>query len=411
MSELTRTKLPRPVVQWVSRATAPLARDLSEVGPIGAIATSIRGAAHLQKTIAVVGSHGLGVFVDTEAWRTQLEPDDPARAEEFRRVGLDWMPKERFLPSEVRVSAADRNEIVARHRDAQVAAGGTLLVSPCHRVREGVPLSRGRLLDLDLARDFTHLARRSGATQPTPQQGLPRSVAVALAVDARTLEPAVINELVAGYREIEADLFWIWVWNFEPSGRQYERVRSFARRLQNESATPCLLGGIGRLYEAALRNQIGAVCQGWGRNELPFPPPDPPEAMEDGEEDSGWGVHVFHPGIRGTTRLGFENEAPLRRLFRLGPCHCGCHPPNEVPDSQPDRHAHNRYCVEELSSAALRLEPDRAREEFAEIVAAADQLRGHLELSALRPGWRKAAEDDSEVPRVELPANLWRRSA
>jgi hypothetical protein len=63
-------------------------------------------------------------------------------------VGLDWMPKERFVPSEARVSAADRNEIIARHRDARVAAGGTLWVSPCHRVREGAPLGPGRRFDL-----------------------------------------------------------------------------------------------------------------------------------------------------------------------------------------------------------------------------------------------------------------------
>jgi hypothetical protein len=66
VSELRSTE-PRPVVQWVSRATAPLARGLAEVGPIGAIAISIRGAAHLQNTITVVGNRGLGVFVDTEA--------------------------------------------------------------------------------------------------------------------------------------------------------------------------------------------------------------------------------------------------------------------------------------------------------------------------------------------------------
>lgn len=312
MSELTSSS-PRPVVQWVSRATAPLARALPEAGPIGAIATSIRGAAHLENTISVAGEHGLGVFVDTEAWRTQLEPDDPARAEEFRRVGLDWTPNRRFVPSEATVSGADRNQIVASHRDAQVSAGGTLLVSPCHRVRETAPLSRGRRLDIALAHDFTALARSSGGAHPTPQGGLPRSVAIALAVDARTLEPKVTKELIAGYREIETDLFWIWVWNFEPSGIQYDRVRSLAGGLQNESRTPCLLGGIGRLYQAALRNQIGAVCQGWGRNELPFPPPDPPEVVEGEEDDAGWGVHVFHPGILGTTKLGIDKTASITK--------------------------------------------------------------------------------------------------
>jgi hypothetical protein len=325
---------------------------LPETGPIGAIATSIRGAAHLENTISVVGEHGLGVFVDTEAWRTQLEPDDPARAEEFRRVGLDWTPNRRFVPSEATVSGADRNQIVASHRDTQVSAGGTLLVSPCHRVRETAPLSRGRRLDIALAHDFTALARSSGGAHPTPQGGLPRSVAVALAVDARTLEPKVIEELIAGYREVDADLFWIWVWNFDPNGKQYGRVRSLAGGLQNASQTPCLLGGIGGLYEAALRNQVAAVCQGWGRSQLKFPPPDPPEVVEDEDEDAGWGVHVFHPGILGTTKIGVDkhgvdNEAPLRRLFRLQPCHCRHHRPDEVPAAQPDRHAHNRHCVEE----------------------------------------------------------------
>lgn len=56
--------------------------------PIGAIATSIRGAAHLQNTITVVGSRGLG-FSQTP-----------------------------------RPCALNCNEIIARHRDAQVAAGG-----------------------------------------------------------------------------------------------------------------------------------------------------------------------------------------------------------------------------------------------------------------------------------------------
>lgn len=402
----------RPVVQWVSRATAPLARDLDEDGPIGAVATSIIGAAHLDNTMTVVRNHGLGVFIDTEAWRTQLEPDDPRRIEEFRRRGLDWLA-ERFVPSRSHLSQADRNDIVARHRDAQVGGGGTLLVSPCHRVQEGTPLSQGRRLDLALAGDFVALARQSGATQPTPQMALPRRVAVSLAVDARKLEPELIAQLVAAYREIEADLFWIWVWNFDPNGKQYRRVRSLCDLLQHESARPCVVGGIGRLWEAALRNQAAAICQGWGRNELKFPPAALPEVVNGGDEDndSGWGVHVFHPAIRGTTALGVEAERPLRILFRESPCPCGHHPADQVPNGQRERHFHNCYWAEQLSVAAVRDEPQITTAELAEIVTSANRLRASLGLSPLSTGWAAAATNPPSAPRIDIPADLWRHSA
>lgn len=388
-----------------------MARDIPEDGPIGAVATSIVGAAHLDATIEVVLDHGLGAVIDTEAWRTQLDPDDPMRSAEFKRQGLDW-PRQRFVPSESRLSSADRNDIVARHRDAQVGAGGTLLVSPCHRVREDPPLSAGRYLDIALAHDFVELARRSGATHPTPQTERPRRVAAGLAVDARSLEPRVITELVAAYREVDVDLFWIWVWNFEPNARQYQRIRFLARKLQRESAKPCLLGGIGPLWEGALRNQVAAICQGWGRNRLNFPPLDQPvKTAGDEEDDSGWGVHVIHPAIRGTVALGKRGEKILRELFLAHPCLCGHHPSEQVPAGQRERHFHNRYWAEQLALTATLAEPQIATAELAGIVASANQLRVSLRLPQLATGWAKAAVDPSDAPRIVILAELWRQSA
>lgn len=402
-------------MQWINANTAPLARDLDLDGSIGAVACSIHGIGYLSKTLEVVHKSGLGVVVETEAWRAQLDPADPRRTNDFGRRGLDPSPGKEFRPSSAKLNEADIDEIASAHRDVQVGAGATLLNSPCHRVREPVKLGAGRRLDLALAHEFVAIARASGADRPTPQGELPRRVAASLAVDGRNLSEGLIAELVSAYSEVDADLFWIWVWNFQSSGSQYERVRSLAQRLQGVSGKPSLVGGLGRLAEGALRNQISAVCQGWGRNTLPFPPPDPPEPTlgphQDEDDEDGRGIHVFHPAIRGTTSLGKEAEAPLRMLFRIDPCPCEHHPADEIPAGQRERHFHNRYWAERLAATAVALEPVQAVVGFEEIVLSAEALRAELGLTRLRPAWRRIAVDQAEGTRIELSDDLWRRSA
>lgn len=193
-------------------------------------------------------------------------------------------------------------------------------------------------------------------------------------------------------------------------------MRELAVRLQEETGTPCLLAGIGRLWEPALRNEVAAACQGWGRTSLPFPPPDPPEpkevkADEDDEEDSGWGVHVLHQTIRGTTALGPEAEEPLRRLFTEEPCHCGHHEPDQIPEGSRARHAHNRSLAENLTRSLLVLSPTSARDELSEILARAAERREQLGLAPLERGWGAAAEAPIARSRPALAADLWRRSA
>jgi hypothetical protein len=403
---------PRPLVQWISRNTAPHGRDLDAASPIGAIATSVIGAAHLTKTLAAARKDGRGVLVDTEAWREQLEPDDDHRGGEFRRLGLELDRNRRLRPSEDGLAPAARSELVARHRNAQIAAGASILLSPYHQVREEDALSRGRLLDLALAHEFVELAQTTGAVGGRGITG-DRSVAIGLAVNASALTMAGIIELISGYREVDADLFWIWVWNFTSSRLQYERVHALTTGLQATSAKPCLLGGLGRLWEAAMRNGVAAACQGWGRTRMPFPPPQPPESAEGGDEDSedgdGWGVHAFHRAIRGTTKLGPKNEEPLRHLFSEMPCECGHHIPDAVPYSQPERHAHNRADAEELVREIAARGADGARDELSEIVAEAESHRARLELGMLQRGWHAAAELPATAAAPALPANIWLR--
>jgi hypothetical protein len=385
---------------------------LESESPIGAIATSVIGAAHLGKTLAAARRDGRGVLVDTEAWREQLEPDDDHRGGEFRRLGLELDRKRRLRPSEDVLAPAARSELVARHRNAQIAARGSILLSPYHRVREEDALSRGRLLDLALAHEFVELAKTTGAVDGPSATG-ERSVAVGIAVNASTLTMKGITELISGYREVGADLFWIWVWNFTSSRVQYERVHALATGLQAASTTPCLVGGLGRLWEAAMRNGVAAACQGWGRTRMRFPPPQPPESVEgegeDSEDDDGWGVHAFHGAIRGTTKLGSEHEEPLRRLFSEFPCECGHHIPDAVPHSQPERHAHNRADAEKLVREIVALGADGAREELREIVAEAESHRARLELEGLHRGWHAATELPAAAEAPALPPDIWLR--
>jgi hypothetical protein len=191
-------------------------------------------------------------------------------------------------------------------------------------------------------------------------------------------------------------------------------VRELAIRLQAETGTPCAVAGLGRLWEAALRNEVAAACQGWGRTRLPFPPPDPPEpkeGKEEDEDDSGWGVHVLHPAIRGTTALGHEDEEPLRRLFAEEPCHCGHHVADQVPEGARARHAHNRSLAEDLTRSLTGVSPVDSRAELAEIVARAVERRRQLDLGSLERGWGAALEAPIASARPALPADLWRHSA
>jgi hypothetical protein len=412
VSEITSIK-PRPLVQWISRNTAPHGRDLDPASPIGAIATSAIGAAHLGQTLAAARRDSRGVLVDTEAWRGQLEPDDHHRSGEFRRLGLELGRQRRLRPSEDVFAAADRSQLVAIHRNAQIGAGASVLLSPYHRVREEAPLSRGRRLDVELAHEFIELTRSTGAAEAPGGAGR-RSVAAGIAVTASGLSAAVITELISAYREVSADLFWIWVWDFTSSAVQYERVQALATGLQAASGKPCLLGGIGRLWEAAMRNGVAAACQGWGRTRMPFPPPQPPESVggeADEEEGAGWGVHAFHRAIRGTTKLGTKNEAPLRQLFDEMPCECGHHSAAAVPESQPERHAHNRACAEQLVNEIAALGAEGAREELSQIVAEAEAHRARFDLLQLDRGWHAAAEIPSAAEHPPLPSDIWLRES
>lgn len=402
----------RPLVQWLNHTTAPLGRDLPEGSPIGAIAASVLAAGAIAKSVVAANETGLGVIFDSEAWVTQLPPSHPRRSGRFKATELNWL-KGIFDPEQMVLSEADRNDLASRHRDIQIRAGATMLKSPVHRVPDGFRFGKGRNGELAVTHEFCRLARITGATHPSPGRNLPRRIAAAVAIDARDLHssPRAITELVAAYREVDADLFWIWVWNFEPSARQYELVRFLARRLQRESGKPVLLAGLRSLWEAALRNQVGCALQGWGRGRLQYPPFEPPQPSifdEEEDEDPGWAVHTYHPAIRGAIPLGETGEEIAQTLFRRHRCRCGFHSAATPPVGVRDRHFHNRHCVDELGRAATTGLPAETTAQLQEIVALARRLRGDLKMGRLYTAWEKATTDPSDGERIVVPSTLWR---
>jgi hypothetical protein len=404
--------MPRPLVQWLNHTTAPLGRDLLDGSPIGAIAASALAAGAIEKSVIAANQAGLGVIYDSEAWVTQLSPRHPRRSSRFKHTELNWL-KGVFEPEKMALAEADRNDLAARHRDIQVRSGATMLLSPVHRVPDGVTFGRGRKSELALTHEFCRLARVTGATHPTPGENLPRRVAAAIAVDARDLfrSPRAITELVTAYQEVDADLFWIWVWNFEPTGRQYELVRFLARKLQRESGKPSLLAGLRSLWEAALRNQVACALQGWGRGRLQYPPFEPPQPSifdEEEDEDPGWAVHTFHSAIRGAIPLGEGGEEIAQALFRRHPCPCGYHPARTPPIGVRERHFHNRHCADELGRAAIIGQPAQTTAELREITSFARRTRDELGMGKLHTAWTSAAKNPSDGLRIFAPATLWR---
>ncbi|MBS1860949.1 MAG: hypothetical protein JSS68_04480 [Actinobacteria bacterium] len=402
---------PRPLVQWINHTTAPLGRDVPPESPIGAIAASITAAGAVEKSVISANEHGLGVIFDTEGWVAQLPRMHPRR-ERFKFSELDWL-KGVYDPERMALSDADRNDLASRHRDAQVRAGGTMLVSPVHRVPDGFGFGAGRLSEIALTHEFCRLARVTGAAHPTPGGHLPRRVAAAIAVDARDLHhsPRAITELAAAYREVDADLLWLWAWNFEPTARQYGLLRFLARRLQRESGKPVLIAGLRSLWEAALRNQVACVLQGWGRGRLQHPPFEPPQpTIFDGEEqeDPGWAVHTYHAVVRGAIPLGEGGDEIARLLFRRHPCPCGYHTASVPPASARERHFHNRFWADKLGRAAVTGSPIQTTTELQGIVAVARQTRAELGMGSLYTAWQKATTDPSDGQRMMAPARLWR---
>jgi len=388
------------------RSTPYLLEEIDPEGPIGAIGTSISDAAALDVPLAKARESGFGVVIDTEPHRVQLPEGHRLRGDSFKGAELDWVSGQ-FDPDAQRLSPDSRSDLLARHRDAQAGGGATIFRWSGHRVTEGYELSPAREAEHELAGEFLALARVSGATHPAPGSGAPRGVALGLTLDPRKLRQRTITAIAKAYAELDPDIFWLDVWNFAGAASHYQTVRYLARLLQRESGRPVLLCGLGSLAEGALRNQVAAVCLGWGRGELCYPPRQLPPPEPGKKRGASFGIHDFHPAIRGAVPLGESFERAARLLYLAHPCDCENHAPTDRPQGQRERLRHNATWSERLGAEAIVGEPIAATAELAQIVRSARSLREELGFGKLKPAWGAATVDPSDAERIEIPASLW----
>lgn len=400
------TPTSQALVHWVRRSNAYVLDEIDAGGPIGAVGVSISEAGALDQPLALVRERGLGVLVDTEPHRVQLPSDHRLRCDAFKAAQLDWL-NGHFDPDGERLSPASRSDLLTRHRDAQAARGATIFRWSGHRVSDCYGISPGREAEHELAGEFLALARSSGATHPAPGSAQPRAVAIGLTVEPRDLASRTITAIAGAYAEHDPDIFWIDVWNFAGAASHYQAVRYLARLLQRESGRPVLLCGLGALAEGALRNQIAGVCVGWGRGELCFPPRRLPAPEPGKERGASFGIHDFHPAIRGSVPLGEDFEQAAHLLYKTHPCDCQHHPATERPQGQRERLRHNTFCSERLGASAILGDPATTTAELVEIVRTARALRAEFGFGKLKPAWGKATVNPSDGARIEIPASLW----
>lgn len=400
------TQTPRALVHWLRRSNAYILDEIDPEGPVGAVGASISEAAALDQPLALARERGFGVVVDTAPHLVQLPSDHWQRCDSFRAAELDWIDGS-FDPDSERLSPESRSDLLARHRDAQAARGATIFRWSGHRVTDDYGISPGREAEHELAGEFLALARSSGATHPAPGSAQPRAAAIGLTVEPRDLASRTITAIARAYAEHDPDIFWIDVWNFAGAASHYRDVRHLARLLQRKSGRPVLLCGLGALAEGALRNQVAGACVGWGRGELCFPPRRLPRPEPGKKRGASFGIHDFHPAIRGSVPLGEGYERAARLLYRAFPCDCGHHSAAERPQGQHERLRHNAVCVERLGAGAIRGDPAATTAELIEIVRDARALRAEFGFGKLKPAWGKATVDPSDGERIEIPASLW----
>jgi hypothetical protein len=328
------------------------------------------------------------------------------RCDAFKGAELNWLD-ERFEPDSQKLSPESQSDLLARHRDAQASGGATVFRWCGHRVTEDYEMSPGREAEYELAGEFLALARASGATHPAPGSGQPRRVAVGLTIDPRNLSQHAIIAIAKAYANLDPDIFWIDVWNFAGAASHYVIVRNLARLLQRESGRPVLVCGLGSLAEAALRNQVAAVCVGWGRGELSFPPRVLPRPEPGKTKGASFGVHDFHPAIRGAIPLPEPFERAARQLYMKFPCDCEHHIPTERPQGQHERMRHNAVWSERLGARALVGDPIATTAQLVGIVQEARSLRAELGFGKMKTAWKAATTDPSDGERIEVASSLW----
>ena len=196
----------RPLVWWAEHPADASAEDLG-----GTLALPQRVAAADPALATLARRRGLGLLLEGEAWRAQVDPArrDPAFA------ALPWVdPHAAHAPETWPLSfCADFAEAYVEHQDELA----TLLTTPAHAAADPVGAVRRRDLDLAaLCADHVR-ARALRAPRPGDPQRVPRMLAATIRVRADRVTDVEAAWLADAYADLDVDAYLIWAADFDAS--------------------------------------------------------------------------------------------------------------------------------------------------------------------------------------------------
>ena len=338
----------------------------------------------------------------------QCEPGHRKR-KGLKAQGLEWTDK-RFEPDRHELSGETSDEIAERYRSAAIRALATMLISPSFLSIDHQHSGVAQKNALRMCHAFVEGAKKSGALAGSPAGGPRRLVVAALAIHGGSLTPALARNLVSAYAEADADAFLLWAWNFTGQASHFQRIRELARALQRQTGKACIVGGLGDLWMAALRNGVASACTGHGRARLAWPPREMPFDAEGNVK--GFGINLYLPGILGSVQIGEPGRVKRQALLLEEPCWCGHHLPTVDPAGAMAFHAHNLHWLEEETLSAIRDVPRQATLELAKRTLSARQNRLRVSAGPLVAAWTVACEGGSPNELLAPPGTApWRHLA
>jgi len=297
-----------------------------------------------------------------------------------------------------RTAFAER--LVADDLDGQLAGGATILMTAGH-VHEA-EVGFGRQNDLLLARLAAEEFLDRRAFAPAPGRDGRRELYATLLVQGRhASDPSIVDWLARAYADLEnLDGYWIVAVNTHRSGKQLAGYLRLALQLEAMSERPTVTSCVGDPHLALLASGVAATCAGLHGMSFKFPPDE--LALDEGDDEAGFGVHTYHPGVLGNAGpLGPAGDAIRAALFKNRPCACGHHDPVRAPAGRREIVAHNCFVVQsdawEFGTAHVEITESRLHLRVAE----ARRNRQFYGMPRLHPGFVTVGAAAARLRQVE----------
>jgi hypothetical protein len=406
VSELPQGRLVHPsvgrrsVIWWAGHHGGPVLPDLDrEV--VGTVAMA-QGLVALNPgfVAAVRRKRGLGLMLEGEAWKAQLHPDHPLRTTSFE--ALRWV--EAGVRHEPELwSAAQSEDFVEAYLDEQ-ARHATLLTTPAHY--EADPVGPVHRRDVELAEMAADHVRAKALREPAEddERRMRRELYADIHLRVGRVDASERRWLIDAYKSIDVDGYVIWAVAFTGSQTQVQRLLALVDELFAATGRPVVVAGVGHFWQLMLSRGVAAAVHG-RRTALSWPPdaldPKQEPVAEEGDDEDGFGVAVYHGAILGCIQIGERGDVDRRRLFFRHPCGCGHHARGAEPKGQMAILAHNLWWSMHEARQVCLQGIERATLVLALRASAAKVNREGLGLAELRTGWRALADAQEREGRRE----------